>query len=305
VRASLVILAIVPTALGAGAWPAGGASPDASASPATLTAPAFLPAVSLAGPFGRLDGLPIAADAALPDPAWLRTLDAYGRGATIRAAPRDENLVFLDWRLTAVQDPADELAEAIELGGVPDSGMDLAPVDAPPTGVWMIRLDASLAQRDVSFDNVYATGSWVWRVVVPDRDVPGDDETYPPVPGILLSSGQNMVEMELGSGCFITTCGDVGGITPDRLLPGLVVAGGAPMVISLADGSGLAGWHVLVRPVGRSNDAFELISQDSLGVSRPVAVIAPPGRGNWVTEAKVDFDLERGTYYAYARVRVR
>jgi hypothetical protein len=268
--------------------------------------PAGLPAVSLSGPFGRLDGLPITASSPLPDPAWLRTLDGYGRGATLRIALRDEDLLFYDWRMTAAPVPTAQSGEPLELGGEPASGVELATVEVPPTGVWLVRLDASLVQREVSFENIFASGSWVWRVSVPDRDAPANsDQPYPPVPAVLLAAGTNVIQMELGSGCYVGTCGDIGFLPPDADLPRIDVERGASMVLSLGDGSGLSGWIVSTRPVGGPSDDFELLARDDLGVSRPVALIGSPGPGRWVLEATLSFDLERGSYDAYARVRTR
>jgi hypothetical protein len=267
--------------------------------------PAGLPAVSLSGPFGRLDGLPIAAASPLPDPAWLRTLDGYGRGASMRIAPRDADLLFYDWHLSAVPEPLADVAQAVDLGGGVASGVELASVRGPATGVWLVRLDASLVQREVSFEDIFAAGSWVWRVSVPDRDAPDNsDEPYPPVPQVLLSAGSNVIPMELGSGCYVGTCGDIAFLPPDGDLPRIDVERGAPVMLSLGDGSGLAGWIVSARSVGGSDEEFELLAQDALGVSRPVALVGSPGRGRWVLEATVTFDLERGSYDAYARVRV-
>ena len=98
--------------------------------------------------------------------------------------------------------------------------------------------------------------------------------------------------------------GDIAFLPPDGDLPRIDVERGAPVMLSLGDGSGLAGWIVSARSVGGSDEEFELLAQDALGVSRPVALVGSPGRGRWVLEATVTFDLERGSYDAYARVRV-
>ena len=299
------VVSIATAALLAPALTTHGQEPsDPATTPAVV--PAGLPAISLSGPFGRLDGLPITASSPLPDSAWLRTLDGYGRGASLRIAPRDEDLLFYDWSLVATPDPSDESLPSAVLGGEVASGIELASVEGPPTGVWLVRLDASLVQRDVSFENIFAAGSWVWRVSVPDRDVPNhSDEPFPPVPAVLLSAGSNLVQMELGSGCYVGTCGDIGFLPPDGDLPRLDVERGASLMLTLGDGSGLAGWIVSARPTGASDDQFQLLARDELGVSRPVALVGAPGPGRWVLEATLTYDLERGSYDAYARVRIR
>jgi hypothetical protein len=294
----IALVAVVlarPNAGAAGQWSLepGGPSPVVDA-----------PEVSLSGPFGRLDGYPIRADAPLPDPSLLRPLDAYGRGATITVAPRDARLLLATWRLGAAAEPPSDVAVLEELSAVEDAPSELAFATVPATGVWLVRLDASLTGVDDPYGEPRYTGSWVWRLVVPDREVPGDDIPYPPVPGITLASGQASVAMELGSGCHGGTCSDIGHPSPADQLPTLETAPGAPLVISLDDGTGLAGWVVRATPLrGSESDATELAA-DTLGQSRAHAVFAAPPSGQWVLEANVRFDLERGGYTAYAGVLV-
>lgn len=262
------------------------------------------PRVSLSGPFGTLDGLPIPVGGPLPEVAPLRALDAYGRGATLLAAPRDVRLVVTAWQLRATLVSGPGNGTVVTLGGDETSLGGYASVPAPPTGAWVIRLDASLDDADQPFRAPPVRGSWIWLVVVPDRDVPQDDPN-PPVPQVVLATGTTGVAMELGSGCYLGTCGDIGHPSPDELLPDLSVVPAARMRLALSDGSGLGAWSVAVRRVGAPDDAAVPVVSDALGVSRPLVQFSAPGVGSWVVAAQVSFDLERGGFAAFARLEVR
>jgi hypothetical protein len=267
----------------------------AAASPSATAAisPAIAPAVSLFGPFGRLDGSSGPAAASWPDGTTLLPLHAHGRGARLVAQPRDLDLAFLDWRLTA-RPALDDRAAVVELGRGPVSGGDTAyaVVDAPATGSWLLRLDATL-------DGTPAA-SWFWRLDVPDAEVPPPGEPFPPVPGIHLSSGDTGLDMTLGSGCFIGTCADLGVRPPVEGLPVLHVgAAAAPLTLSLGDGSGLSAWHLSVEPTA-GGAAAPLADGAAAGPGQALIAFDGPASGRWLLEADLAFDLERGSYLAYA-----
>jgi hypothetical protein len=260
--------------------------------------------VALNGPFGRYDGFAIEANAPLPEPSSVRPLDSYGRGASLSAAARDERLWLESWRFTAVAEPVMEVDSVTELGAVDDSPMDQAIVTAPPTGVWLIRLDATLVRATDPAAGPVANGSWIWRLVVPDREFPDPEVRVPPAPTLMLASGPRALAMDPGSGCYVGTCGDIGAPPPDDRLEPLQVSPGAPLVMSLDDRSGLAAWDIRVRPVGGTDEDWIQLARDWQEVSRPFAVFAAPPSGNWFLEASFQYDLERGGATAYARLVV-
>jgi hypothetical protein len=110
--------------------------------------------------------------------------------------------------------------------------------------------------------------------------------------------------MDIGTTCWMGTCGDVGQPTPDDQLPvlGMTMAG-APLFVELSDHSGLATWRVTARRAGAPGAATVVLTEDRLGATR-VRIVSPgPPPGDWVVEAQVGFDLERGATHAAAVVR--
>ena len=295
----LAVAALVGAGPGSRPVRAGSIAPDTPAA-----SPSAVPSVSLAGPFGRFDGVVTDLDHPPSAQTALRPLDAYGRGARLVAAARDPRLAFADWVLTAVPEPDLAPGQRVELGRSGGGPSQLAAVDAPGTGVWLVRLDATLGAIDAPFAPPQATGSWLWLVVVPDRDVPGDDEPYPPLPAFLLSTTTSTIELEPGSGCFVDTCGDIGAPPPDGSLPVLHAPPGAPLRLSLGDGSGLVRWTVEARPAGDEAGPSIVLARDDAGISRSSAIFAAPGTGDWVLEVHLAFDLERGAFGAYGRLAV-
>ena len=256
------------------------------------------PAVALFGPFGQLDGVSGPADAPWPEGTMLYPLDAHGRGARLVAQPRDLDLGFLDWHLSARPLMDADPAALIELGRGPVGERDVAyaVVDAPPAGSWLLRLDATLGALPAA--------SWFWQVRVPDADVPPPGEPFPPVPGIHLSSAGSSLDMALGSGCFIGTCADIGAPPAVDQLPTLTAATTGPEVtVTLSDGSGIAAWDVSMRPAIGSG-ATHSTAGEAAGLGQSQVTFKGPGPGRWLVELDLTFDLGRGAYTAYALLRV-
>jgi hypothetical protein len=246
------------------------------------------PTVVADGPFGRVAGVPATADG-LPDPGELQVLDAWAAGTRIRFEPTDGTLA--PWAVTAIAEPPDP-ANARELGaGDGDAVVTLA---AP--GLFLVRLDGTVRPDGGAFE-----GTWWWRVAVPDRALP-EDETGPPPPGLRLGSADDVIVLEQGSGCFLGTCGDIGGISPPDLLPTIRSTPGAPLSLTLGDGSSMEAWTVSLAPVSGSGGE-QLLGQMRDGWVTHAWVAAPPA-GDWVVAISVTFDRERGHMDGYGRLIV-
>ncbi len=192
--------------------------------------------VVAAGPFGNVAGVTVAPGSSLPDPASLDALDGYGRGASVSVTPDAGS--FEQWRVTAVREPLLDPG-AIEELGAGDSA-DSARFRLPSTGLYLVRLDGTLVDPGTADPGV--AGSWVWRIAVPDRDLPAGGDPYPPMPTVQMASGDRSVELDQGSGCFVGTCGDIGATSPPQTLPTIRTLAGAPLTVRLSDASGIAAW---------------------------------------------------------------
>ena len=161
----------------------------------------------------------------------------------------------------------------------------------------LIRVDGTIRPDGDALD-----GSWWWRVAVPDRVLP-DEETGPPPPTLWLGSGDDVVELEQGSGCFLGTCGDIGRVSPPDLLPTVRTIPGAPLSITLADGSGVVRWSVSATPVG-GGEADEVVLGQAPDVWTTQAWVTAPDPGEYVIAVSVTFDRERGSFDGYGRLIV-
>lgn len=263
------------------ATPMGAADAGASPGPAS-------PTVVADGAFGRVAGVTAASDAS-PGPDALPVLDAWAVGTRIRFEPTDGTLA--PWTVTAIREPVDG-ASSEQLG----SGDGDAVVMLTDPGLFLIRLDGTIRP-----DGGALEGTWWWRVAVPDRTLP-EGETGPPPPGLRLGSADDVVVLEQGSGCYLGTCGDIGGISPPEQLPTLRSMAGAPLSLTLGDGSALVGWSLSVSPVdGTAGE--RLLGQLQQGWATEGWVPAPTP-GDWLVVVSVTFDRERGHMDGYGRLIV-
>jgi hypothetical protein len=272
------------TLVGAASGPTLVAASDAGVSPQ----PTSLTVVA-DGPFGRVAGMPGAADR-LPDPDALSVLDAWAIGTRIRFEPTDGALA--PWSVTAFPQPADA-PNGQELG----TGDGDAVVTLAKPGLLLLRLDGTIRP-----DGGAVEGTWWWRVAVPDRTLP-EGETGPPPPGLRFASADDVVVLEQGSGCFLGTCGDIGGISPPDLLPTIRSIPGAPLSLALGDGSAMGAWTISVAPVDGGTADERLLGQMGKGWATHGWVPAPDP-GDWVVAVSVTFDRERGHMDGYGRLIV-
>ncbi|MCY7417440.1 MAG: hypothetical protein LH650_02910 [Chloroflexi bacterium] len=254
-------------------------------------------AVIASGPFGSVPGQAVLQDQPLPDPAGLEALDAYGRGASVTFAPATGS--FESWQVTTLQEPILDAAAATELAS--GSSSDRAVVRLPTTGLFLVRLGATIVDPE-STGSTGTSGSWVWRIAVPDRDVPGDGDPYPPVPAIVLTSGDQSVVLDQGSGCFVGTCGDIGATAPPRTLPTIRTVPGTPLTVRLTDASGMVGWTVDATPVDSAEgDTLSLYTATSQPAVDSLTFVAPT-EGRWVILVRVVFERDRGSFDGYGRL---
>ncbi len=280
----VALVAALPTAAG-------------TASPSPASDAGGKVALIARGPFGSVAGRSLSTDDPLPDPATLEALDAYGRGARVTITPTAGS--FEHWRVTASREPSATSGATGELGtGENDSS---ATIQLPASGLYLVRLDGTIEDPMAPADPGTA-GSWVWRIGVPDRDVPGDGDPYPPMPAIVLTSGDRSVELDPGSACFIGTCGDIGATSPPQTLPTIRTLDGAPLIARLSDGSGIAAWSADATPVGATDDETVPLG---FGADEPPAhsaMFAAPSEGRWVILVHVRFDRARGAADGYGRL---
>jgi len=282
-RRSVALGAVVALALVA-LWTGRGAAADPSPEPEA-------PTVYAQGPFGRVEGYPAGLDDPQPDLVDLPVLDAWARGATVEFRPSDGTLS--PWHLSVFPEPDIDVPTTYQLT---DSDGD-ASVSLQEPGIYLLRMDGTVRP-----DGDALEGTWWWRVAVPYRDFP-PDEHGPPPPAIRLASGDRIVSLEQGSGCFLGTCGDIGGISPPDLLPTITTIEHAPLSVTLEDGSGVVGWSVGISPVGEDDAAGTLLGQARDTWTSAAWVEAPP-RGDWLVTTSVTFDRDRGSFDGYGRLIV-
>lgn len=257
-----------------------------------ISSPVAEPAgLEATGPFGTVAGLAGDAAGAIPDPRSMPVLDGWARGATMVVRPTDGSLS--PWHAVALAEPALDPTAPTDLGqGDGDATLTLA-----DSGLFLVGVTGTLRPDGDAMD-----GTWWWRVAVPDRDRP-EDAVGPSVPAIQLASADDDAALEQGSGCYVGTCGDIGGISPPDLLPTVRTIPGAPLSVALGDGSGVVAWSVVATPVdGSSADAVVLGSEDATWSTR--AWVAAPPEGDWVVTVSVTFDQARGRADGYGRLVV-
>jgi hypothetical protein len=250
-----------------------------------------MPTLSAEGPFGTVAGYATASGARRPDLAQVPVLDAWARGATVAFRPSDGTLS--KWHLWVM--PGSEVG-ARTTYELTDADGD-ASVDLQEPGIYLLRVEGTIRADGGPVD-----GTWWWRVAVPYRDFP-PDEHGPPPPALRLASADDIVTLEQGSGCFLGTCGDIGGISPPDLLPTVTTIEGAPLTITLGDGSGMVDWSIAVSPVGGDGSDETLLGRvrDTWMID---GWVAAPSRGDWLLSASVTFDRERGSFDGYGRLVV-
>lgn len=281
-----IVLGVVWSLMLAALW----ATPSTAADPSPGTGPGTVTLVA-DGPFGRVEGFASGTDGPTPDPGDLPVLDAWARGATMIVRPTNGTLA--PWRAIALSEHGRDLADVIELG----SGDGDAVIELPTSGLFLIRVDGTIRP-----DGDAIEGSWWWHVAVPDRDPP-PGETSPPPPAIRLASGDAVTALEQGSGCHLGVCGDIGRVSPPDLLPTIRTIPGAPLSISLADGSGMVRWWVSGTPVD-GGDAGAVSLGQAQGTWATQAWVPAPTPGEWVIEASVTFDRQRGHFDGHGRLIV-
>jgi hypothetical protein len=278
----LVVLLALTTICGTGEALA--STPDQSPGASTVTLVAD-------GPFGRVEGAATSPGAAAPDPATLPVLDAWARGTSVTLRPTSGSLS--PWRASALAEPALDPASTVDLG----AGDGDAVIRLAETGLFLVRVDATIRP-----DGGALEGTWWWRIAVPDRGLP-DGETGPPPPTIVLRAGAEVASLEQGSGCFLGTCGDIGGISPPELLPTIRTITAAPLSLSLSDASDMVRWSIEATRVGDTAGASTTLGQgEDLG--EPVAWVVAPPTGDWLVEVSVTYDRERGHGDGYGRLLV-
>ncbi len=249
------------------------------------------------GPFGTVAGLRLAPDGDLPGAATLEALDAWGRGAAIRMAADHGSLAT--WRSTVTQEPSGVGGTVLDLG----NGNGIATVHLPMTGLFLLRLDATVSEPTVPGD-AGTLGSWVWRIGVPDRDIPAGGDPYPPAPSIMLVAADQAVGLDPGSGCYVGTCGDIGATAPPRTLPTIHTIAGAPLAVHLSDVSGIADWSAEATPIGGTSGQTVQLGHAAVGPPLDKVTFAAPAEGRWVILVHVRFDRDRGSFDGYGRLIV-
>lgn len=259
------------------------AEPSASPGPT-------IPGLTASGPFGIVPGFATDADAG-PATVDLPVLDGWARDAPILVRPTSGTLA--PWHAVAFREPDVDPSGAIELG----EGDGDAVLRIGTSGTYLVRVAGTLRPDGGAVD-----GTWWWRVAVPDHDAP-EDEAGPPPPGIRLGSGDDVTTLELGDACYVGTCGDIGGVTPPDLLPTVRTIAGAPLSLTLEDGSNAVGWAVTVTPADGGGSG-ERALEASPGTSLSQAWLTAPDAGAWVVLVSVTFDRERGRSDGYGRIIV-
>ena len=267
-------------------------SPSASPGPSTR---GEIAEVYLQGPFGSLDGedSPPGESA---EPAELRPLDQYAQGANLSIGLRDVQLDFLDWTvsLSPLREPTGGGTIVLSEGPGPEDRTDYIDLVGPEAGEWLLHLEARIVDS--------AAASYHWRLLVPERDMPLSGELEVPAPDLLIDVGRRSVPAEMGGGCYVYSCGDIGGLTPADRLPRIRTDQGV-IVMRLSDRSPFLGWHVTGWPVDGSRHESRSFGRGKAaeGTLEERVSLSP---GDWYTKIDLKFDLERGDLNYFLRVTV-
>lgn len=282
--------ATVPASVPAPTSPRPSASPRPSPSTAGEVAEVYLQ-----GPFGSLDGEdgPPGEDA---EPAELRPLDQYAQGASLSIGLRDVDLDFVHWTVSVrpLQDPAGDGLVVLSEGPGPEDRADYIGLVGPDAGEWLLRLDADIVDS--------AAATYHWRLVVPERDLPPSGELEVPAPDLLVDAGRRTVSAEMGGGCYVYSCGDIGGLTPAHRLPRIRPDEGT-LAMRLSDGSAFVGWRVTGWPANGSPRDSRSLGRGKAARGTLQERLSLP-RGDWYTKIDIEFDLERGALSYFLRVTV-
>jgi len=251
--------------------------------------------VYLRGPFGSLDG-----QASLPgaDPATdgLRLLDQHAQGANLGVGLRDVQLAFVQWTVSIIPvvDGAGSGPIVVSEGPGPEDRTDFISLVGPDAGDWLLRLDAQVADSPAA--------SYHWRLAVPDRDMPADGELEVPPPELFVEAGRRRVSAETGGGCYVYTCGDVGGLTPARLLP-RIMTDERSVTVKLSDGSRFVEWRASGWPIDGQPGETRSFGRAKVPEGVHQQAVSLP-RGDWYLKVVLTFDLERGhgTYFVHVTV---
>ncbi len=274
--------------------PPTGPTPSPSASPGPSTS-REIAEVYLQGPFGSLDG-----ETGRPgesvQPKELRPLDQYAQGANLSIGLRDVQLDFVGWTVSVspLREPTGDGAVVLSEGPGPEDRTDYIDLVGPDAGEWLLRLEARI------FDS--AEASYHWRLVVPVRDSPPNGELEVPAPDLLVEAGRRSVSAEMGGGCYVYTCIDVGGLTPAHRLSRIRAERGA-IVMRPSDGSPLVGWRVTGWPVDGGLQESRSFGRGKAPEGTLEERVSLP-RGDWYVKVDVEFDLQRGDLSYFLRVTV-
>ncbi len=285
--------------------PGDGSSPSSSPSdgpivtgtPPNSTAPAGTAAVvTLNGPFGSVDREPSPPDVDWPDAGGLQGLDTYVRSAPLTLTFTDLDLTFAAWTVSVTPAASPVSSSALATVPYPPSKPELLRVTGPSTGDWLLRADVTPTGR--------AAASYLWRLRVPDRGPPADGHVVVPAPHALLATPDAKVKGIPGSGCYVSTCDDIGRPPPANDLEQLAATPGGRLTLSLGDGSRFVRWNVHARPVDDASATPATLDRghDPAGVEQ--ASFAAPGSGDWYVTIVLTFDRRRGSYTWYARVTI-
>ncbi len=253
-------------------------------------------AVYLRGPFGSLDG-----QASLPgaEPATggLRALDQHAQGANLGVGLRDVQLAFVEWTISIspVDDGAGGRTIVVSEGPGPEDRTDYISLVGPDAGDWLLRLDAQIADSPAA--------SYHWRLAVPDRDMPANGELEVPPPELFVEAGRQRVSAEMGGGCYVYSCGDVGGLTPARLLPRIMTQERS-VTVKLSDGSRFIGLRASGWPIDGQTGDVRYFGRVKVHEGVHQQAVSLP-RGDWYLKVELTFDLERGHGTYFVRVTVK
>ncbi|MDQ3555131.1 MAG: hypothetical protein M3395_12120 [Chloroflexota bacterium] len=200
------------------------------------------------------------------------------------------------WRVSVspIDSGGDERPAVLSEGPKRGDRTDYIGVTGPDTGEWLLRLDAEISDS--------APAAYHWRLAVPRREVPADGILEVPAPDLIIKAGQRSVTAEFGSGCYVFTCGDSGGLTPAHDLP-RIRAERRSVAMTLSDESAFVGWRMTGWPVGGDPGDERSLGRRRVpeGKERETVNLPP---GDWYARIQVTFDLERGVLSYYARITV-
>jgi hypothetical protein len=253
----------------------------------------------LFGPFGRLAG-----SASVDDPAGDHhgdPLDAFARGVPLHldTGPRGPAIDHVEIVATAI-DGSRALVVLAEGTAEEDDTREVAFSGPSESGDWI--LEARVV------DSAARTSLGAWSLHVPDRDLPADGLVDVTAPDVRLASATHAVDGWPGRGCYVYFCVEVGRPPPLAQLEVLEVDEGETLALSLSDGSPIPGWRgtwtTLDGSLPRPARAAAEDPADPPEAPGSEVHLAAPGIGEWLLDAEVVFDRERGWLRSLFRVAV-